>query len=68
MPTLMELRSRMPQQRDSHSSLTNVEESLVADARGRMTPAQVVEIKLRSLLPKPKPAAIGPPSRARGPA
>ena len=68
MPTLMELRSRLPQPRDAHPGLTNGDESLVADVRSRLTPAQVVELKLRSLLPKPKSAGVGPPHRARGPA
>jgi hypothetical protein len=65
MPTLMELRSRLPQPRDAQHGLTNGEESLVADARGRLTPAQVVELKLRSLLPKPKPSGVGPPAQGR---
>jgi hypothetical protein len=54
MPTLTELRSRLPRQRDSHADLTNGEESLIADARGRLTPAEMVELKLRGLLAKPK--------------
>jgi hypothetical protein len=66
MPTLMDLRSRFAKQRESHASVAGAEESLVADVRGRMTPAQVVEQKLRSLLPKPKASGAGPPRPALG--
>ena len=54
MPTLMELRSQLPMQRESSGNSTNGEESLIADARGRLTPAQMVELKLRGLLTRPK--------------
>jgi len=59
MPTLMELRSRLSTQRDSHVNLTSGDESLITDARGRLTPAQMVELKLRGLLAKPKSAGSG---------
>jgi hypothetical protein len=57
MPTLMELRSRLPTPRDSHANLPCGDESLIADDRGRLTPAQMVEQKLRGLLAKPKSTA-----------
>jgi len=50
MPTLTDLRNRTTVKRDSPSLLTDSEEVLVADARGRLTPAQIVEQKLRYLL------------------
>jgi hypothetical protein len=52
MPTLMELRRRFSDEHDFRSTLAGSDEVLVADDRGRLTPAQVVEQKLRSLLGK----------------
>ena len=49
MPTLMELQRRFAVEPDE-SGLGSSDESLVMDLRGRMTPSQVVERKLRSLL------------------
>jgi hypothetical protein len=50
MPTLAELQSRFGNENDSQSILPGSDEVLVADVRGRLTPAQIVEQKLRSLL------------------
>src|SRR5688572_23579023 len=54
MPTLMELQSRLSTRRDGHASPTNTAESLISDARGQLTPAQTVELKLHGLLERPK--------------
>jgi hypothetical protein len=50
MPTLMELRSRFTAEAESHEFFSDVDEVLVADTRGRMTPSQIVEQKLRGVL------------------
>ena len=55
MPTLTELQNRLPNQRDSRTNRTNADEYLVTDTRGRLTPAQMVEQKLRGLLAKAQP-------------
>jgi hypothetical protein len=52
MPTLVELRSRVAAEQEFYPSLATTDEVLVADVRGRLRPAQIVEQKLRSLLPK----------------
>ncbi len=57
MPSLSDLRSRWTPERELRSSLSSCEEALVADTRGQLTPAQMVEQKLGRLLPKPRPAA-----------
>jgi len=52
MPTLVELRSRFAAEQDFYPSVASSDEVLVADIRGRLRPAQIVEQKLRSLLPQ----------------
>lgn len=52
MPTLVELRSRFAAEQEFYPSLATTDEVLVADVRGHMRPAQIVEQKLRRLLPK----------------
>lgn len=54
MPTLVELRSRLAKERDPLSAMSSSDEALVADVRGRLTPAQMVDQKLRRLLRKGK--------------
>ena len=53
MPTLAELRNRIVNDREFDSVLPAADEVLVADVRSRLTPAQIVEQKLRTLL-RPK--------------
>jgi hypothetical protein len=55
MPTLMELRRRFARDHHSERAAPTADESLITDDRGRLTPAQVVESKLRRLLLKPSP-------------
>jgi hypothetical protein len=62
----MELRSRLPTQRDSRLGRANTDESLVVDSRGGLTPAQIVEQKLRGLLAKTKSAGSHPSVTAGG--
>ena len=66
MPTLMELRSRLPEQQDSRGTFAGSDESLVADKRGRLTPAQIVELKLRGVLAKSKAPDMESNFRAYG--
>jgi hypothetical protein len=47
----MELRNRYTKPTEALPTNLNVEEALVSDVRGRLTPAQIVEQKLRSVLP-----------------
>lgn len=65
MPSLAELQTRFPHDRapyandrESAVSLAASEEVLIADARGRMTPAQFVEQKLRAVLRRDKPFTV----------
>jgi hypothetical protein len=67
MPTLTELRSRLSTRRDSLASPAGAGESLIADVRGRLTPAQTVELKLRGLLAKPKAEGVGARFRVNRP-
>jgi hypothetical protein len=67
MPTLMELQSRLSTRRDGHRSPTHTTESLISDARGQLTPAQTVELKLHGLLERPKAEAGGPHFRPKRP-
>jgi hypothetical protein len=63
----VELRTRFAQERDSHLGTAGSDEALVADLRGRLTPAQVVEQKLHSLLPQtktPGPRSLSPTSHS----
>ncbi len=50
MPTLSDLRSRFKSASNGHLKHCDADESLVADARGFLRPAQMVEEKLRSVL------------------
>lgn len=51
MPTLAELRSRFQSTtRPVKDSASECEEALVVDSRGALSPAQMVELKLRSAL------------------
>jgi len=52
MPTLAELRSRYTTDQEIGSSGVNAEEVLVSDVRGQLSPAQMVERKLRHVLPR----------------
>jgi hypothetical protein len=67
MPTLMELQSRLSTRRDSHVPLNSAGESMITDARGRLTPAQTVELKLHDLLAKPKTEGAGSQFRVNRP-
>jgi hypothetical protein len=50
MPTLSELRSRCTSVSNAHLKHSDADESLIADARGFLRPAQIVEEKLRTVL------------------
>jgi hypothetical protein len=65
MPTLVELRSRFASQRDFDPVVSGTDEVLVADVRSRLTPAQIVEQKLRSLLRKGSALAAAAPRGLR---
>ncbi len=54
MPSLADLQTRFPNDRESAITLAASEEVLISDARGRMTPAQFVEQKLRAVLRRDK--------------
>jgi hypothetical protein len=67
MPTLMDLRNRFAKE-DPVRGGAGSDESLIADVRGQLTPAQVVEWKLQRLLPEPSSLARSPtkgPPRAK---
>lgn len=53
MPTLAELRSRFLPTTGSFKEDMEPDEVLVADARSKMSPAQMVEVKLRTALHGP---------------
>jgi hypothetical protein len=50
MPTLAELRSRFQSDAQDAFKAGSAEESLIADVRRHLRPAQIVEAKLRTLL------------------
>lgn len=52
MPTLMELRRRFESEHESIVYSSNSDDALIADSRARLTPAELVEQKLRGLLRK----------------
>lgn len=52
MPTLMELRRRFDSEHESTLHASGSDDALIADSRARLTPAEVVEQKLRGLLRK----------------
>jgi len=56
MPTLMELQNRFAVEPD-FNAIDSSDEALVTDSRGSLTPSQIVESKLRSLLSKDAPTA-----------
>ena len=52
MPTLTELRRRFGSDHESTAHSSGSDDALIADSRARLTPADVVEQKLRGLLRK----------------
>ena len=50
MPSLADLRSRYAVPAEPFEESVDSEEILVADSRGNLSPAQMVELKLRSAL------------------
>jgi hypothetical protein len=50
MPSLADLRSRYSVPCEPHEESADSEEILVTDSRGNLSPAQMVELKLRSAL------------------
>lgn len=60
MPTLAELRSRFSSAtRPAKDSTAECDEALVVDSRGALSPAQMVELKLRSALHSRTPVRAG---------
>jgi hypothetical protein len=67
MPTLSDLRSRYAEFSGDPVQRGDADEVLIADSRSRLSPAQVVEQKLRRALASREPAAAPLANRVRRP-